>query len=81
MLNGSLTPDELVYANGPAMWVELKKGRKSLSGAAVQAVARRLKRQIERGRKPSAAFLVKDVGLFVAGTEKIAPTVRYIVLY
>jgi len=81
MLKGSLTPDELVYANGPAMWVELKKGRKSLSGAAVQAVARRLKRQIERGRKPFAAFLVKDVGLFVAGTEKIAPTVRDIVLY
>jgi len=81
MLNGSLTPDELVYANGPAMWVELKKGRKSLSGAAVQAVAGRLKRQIERGRKPSAAFLIKDVGLFVAGTEKIAPTVRDIVLY
>ena len=81
MLNGSLTPDELVYANGPAMWVELKKGRNSLSRAAVQAVARRLKRQIERGRKPSAAFLVKDVGLFVAGTEKIAPTVRDIVLY
>ena len=81
MLNGSLTPDELVYANGPAMWVELKKGRNSLSRAAVQAVARRLKRQIERGRKPSAAFLVKDVGLFVAGTQKIAPTVRDIVLY
>jgi rhamnose utilization protein RhaD (predicted bifunctional aldolase and dehydrogenase) len=81
MLSGSLTPDELVYANGPAMWVGLKKGRNSLSGAAVQAVARRLKRQIERGGKPSAAFLVKDVGLFVAGTQKIAPTVRDIVLY
>ncbi len=27
------------------------------------------------------AFLVKNVGLFVAGTEKIAPTVRDIVLY
>ncbi|MBA7689814.1 hypothetical protein ES703_98325 [subsurface metagenome] len=85
MLNGSLTPDELVYANGPAMWIELKKGRKSLSGAAVQSVsqdiAKRLKRQIDTGRKISAAFLVKDIGLFVAGTEKIAPTVRDIVLY
>ena len=85
MLNGSLTPDELVYANGPAMWVELQETRKSPSAAAVksesQDIARRLKRQIERGRKPSAAFLVKGVGLFVAGTEKIAPTVRDIVLY
>jgi rhamnose utilization protein RhaD (predicted bifunctional aldolase and dehydrogenase) len=67
MLNGSLTPDELVYANGPAMWVELKKSNKSRSG--------------DTGRKISAAFLVKGVGLFVAGTEKIAPTVRDIVLY
>ncbi len=85
MLKGSLTPDELVYANGPAMWVELQKGRKSLSGATLksisQSIAERLRRQIERGRKPSAAFLVKGVGLFVAGTEKIAPTVRDIVLY
>jgi rhamnose utilization protein RhaD (predicted bifunctional aldolase and dehydrogenase) len=85
MLNGSLTPDELVYANGPAMWVELKKEWKSLSGAALQSIsqdiAKRLKRQIDTGRKISAAFLVKGVGLFVAGTEKIAPTVRDIVLY
>ena len=73
MLSGSLTPDELVYANGPAMWVET--ARES------QSIAKRLKRQIERGRKPSAALLVKGVGLFVAGTEKIAPTVRDIVLY
>jgi len=86
MLNGSLTPDELVYANGPAMWVELQKSRKSQLGTPVercdsQSIANWLKRQIERGRKPSAAFLVKGVGLFVAGTEKIAPTVRDIVLY
>ena len=72
MLCGSLTPDEMVYANGPAMWVE-KCDSKSIAG--------RLKQQIQKGKKPSAAFLVKDVGLFVAGTEKIAPTVRDIVLY
>jgi rhamnose utilization protein RhaD (predicted bifunctional aldolase and dehydrogenase) len=85
MLSGSLTPDELVYANGPAMWVELQETRKSPSAAAVQSVsqdiARRLRRQIDSGRKISAAFLVKGVGLFVAGTKKIAPTVRDIVLY
>ncbi len=46
-----------------------------------QSIAKRLKRQIENGRKPSVSFLVKGVGLFVAGTEKIAPTVRDIVLY
>jgi len=72
MLVGCLTPDELVYANGPAMWV-----RKCDS----QAIAKRLKRQIAAGRKPAVAFLVKDIGLFAAGTEKMAPTVRDIVLY
>ncbi len=72
MLKGSLTPDELVYANGPAVWVEKCNSR---------SIAGRLRQQIERGRKPSAAFLIKGVGLFVAGTEKIAPTVRDIVLY
>jgi len=73
MLSGSLTPDELVYSNGPAMWVTAES--KS------QSIAKRLRRQIENGRKPSVAFLVKGVGLFVAGTEKMAPTVRDIVLY
>jgi rhamnose utilization protein RhaD (predicted bifunctional aldolase and dehydrogenase) len=72
MLSGSLTPDELVYASGAAMWLDKCDS---------QSIAGRLKQQIEKGRKPSAAFLVKDVGLFVAGTEKIAPTVRDIVLY
>ena len=72
MLSGSLTPDELVYANGAAMWIEKCDW---------QSIAGRLKQQTKNGKKPAAAFLVKDVGLFVAGTEKIAPTVRDIVLY
>ncbi|MBW1903487.1 MAG: class II aldolase [Deltaproteobacteria bacterium] len=72
MLSGSLTPDELVYANGPAMWIEKCDS---------QSIAGRLKQQTQKGNKPYVAFLVKDVGLFVAGTEKIAPTVRDIVLY
>ena len=72
MLSGSLTPDELVYANGPAMWIKKCDS---------QSIAGRLKKQIQNGKKPYVAFLVKGVGLFVAGTEKIAPTVRDIVLY
>jgi rhamnose utilization protein RhaD (predicted bifunctional aldolase and dehydrogenase) len=72
MLTGSLTPDELVYANGAAMWVDKCDS---------QSIAGRLKQQIQKGKKPATAFLVKDIGLFVAGTEKIAPTVRDIVLY
>lgn len=72
MLAGCLTPDELVYASGPAMWVEK---------CDVRSIAARLKRQIAAGKKHSAAFLVKGVGLIAAGTERMAPTVRDIVLY
>src|SRR4030042_244879 len=72
LLTGSLTPDELVYANGPAMWIEKCDS---------QSIAGRLTKQIQNGKKPYVAFLVKDVGIFVAGSEKIAPTVRDIVLY
>ena len=85
MLCGPLTPDELVYANGPAMWVEpVQAGKSSLVGLAKvdsRSIAARLQQQIRKGRKPAAAFLVKGIGLFFAGTEKIAPTVRDIVLY
>lgn len=69
---GVLTPDELVYSNGPAMWVDK---------IASQSIARRLKQQIKKQEKHSVAFLVKDVGLFAAGTKKIAQTVRDIVAY
>ncbi|MCL5278279.1 MAG: SDR family oxidoreductase [Planctomycetes bacterium] len=69
---GALTPDELVYSNGPALWVDR---------CDAQAIAKRLAAQIGAGRKPSAAFLVKDVGLFTAGTGKIAQTVRDVVAY
>ncbi len=67
---GALTPDELLYANGPAMWVGSCDSEK---------IAIKLARQIRKGGKPSVAFLVKGVGLFVAGTKKIAPAVRDIV--
>jgi NAD(P)-dependent dehydrogenase (short-subunit alcohol dehydrogenase family)/rhamnose utilization protein RhaD (predicted bifunctional aldolase and dehydrogenase) len=63
----ALTPDELVYANGPAMWVDKCKSKK---------VAGRLISQINKAGKPSVAFLVKGVGLFIVGTEKIALTIR-----
>ena len=68
--SGVLTPDELLYANGPAMWVTRCNST---------AIAARLRTQIKNGLNPSAAFLVKDVGLFVAGSEKNAPAVRDIV--
>ncbi|MCJ7776975.1 MAG: SDR family oxidoreductase [Sedimentisphaerales bacterium] len=65
-----LTPDELLYANGPAMWVE---------DCVPKKIAGKLTSKIRKGEKPPVAFLVKGVGHFVAGTQKIAATVRDIV--
>jgi rhamnose utilization protein RhaD (predicted bifunctional aldolase and dehydrogenase) len=70
LLAGALTPDELLYANGPAM---------SLEDCDSKQIAGRLRRQLEMGSKPSVAFLVKGTGLFVAGGKKIALTIRDVV--
>jgi rhamnose utilization protein RhaD (predicted bifunctional aldolase and dehydrogenase) len=70
LLSGVLTPDELLYANGPAMWVDKCNST---------AIAARLSSQIKNGSNLSIAFLVKGVGLFVAAPEKIAPAISEIV--
>lgn len=69
---GVLTPDELVYANGSAMWVDRIERAN---------IAKRLTQQIKKGERHGVAFLVKNTGLFVAGKKKIAQTVRDIVAY
>jgi rhamnose utilization protein RhaD (predicted bifunctional aldolase and dehydrogenase) len=70
LLPPALTPDELLYVNGPAMWVENYNSKK---------MVRRLSSQIKKGKTPPVAFLVKGAGLFVAAPEKIAHAVRDIV--
>ena len=65
-----LTPDELLYANGPAMWVDKCDAEK---------IAAKLTSQIKKGKRHSVAFLVKGVGLFIAAGEKLVPTIRDIV--
>jgi rhamnose utilization protein RhaD (predicted bifunctional aldolase and dehydrogenase) len=67
----ALTPDELLYANGPAMWLE-KPGR--------EKIARKLTGQLRRNVRPTVAFLVKDIGLFIASKPKTVCIVRDIVL-
>lgn len=69
---GVLTPDELVYANGSAMWVDRIERAN---------IAKRLTQQIKNGERHGVAFLVKNTGLFVAGKKKMAQTVRDIVAY
>ncbi|MBN1787842.1 MAG: class II aldolase [Sedimentisphaerales bacterium] len=67
---GALTPDELLYANGPAMRV----GKNEL-----EKIEEKLCRQVEKGIKGAVAFLVEDTGLFIVGTKQMAPAVLEIV--
>ena len=62
----ALNPDELVYANGAAMW---------LDKCNVERVTEKLKSLIAKGQKPSAAFVVKGLGLFVAADNKTTPVI------
>jgi rhamnose utilization protein RhaD (predicted bifunctional aldolase and dehydrogenase) len=63
----ALTPSELLYANGPPMWIKDCNPKK---------IARRLARLIKKGKNPSVTFLVRGVGLFIAAEDKIAPAIR-----
>jgi len=65
----ALNPDELVYANGSAMWLEK---------CDAETIARRLSSLIEKGQKAPSAFLVKKLGLFVAADKKMAPIIAEI---
>jgi len=70
LLTGVLTPDELLYSNGPALWLEKPDAQK---------LSARIRSLIDKGQKTPAAFLVKGLGLFTAGNKKIAVTVRDVV--
>jgi NAD(P)-dependent dehydrogenase (short-subunit alcohol dehydrogenase family)/rhamnose utilization protein RhaD (predicted bifunctional aldolase and dehydrogenase) len=65
----ALNPDELVYADGSAMWLEK---------CAAETIARRINARVARGQKPPAAFVVKGAGLFVAADKKTAPVIAEI---
>jgi NAD(P)-dependent dehydrogenase (short-subunit alcohol dehydrogenase family)/rhamnose utilization protein RhaD (predicted bifunctional aldolase and dehydrogenase) len=63
---GAMTPDELVYANGPPMRVEKWDYKKT---------TRQLTSKIKKGKETPTAFLVKGAGLFVAGTGQNTDTI------
>ena len=67
----ALTPDELLYANGPAMWLEKPDEKK---------IVRKITGQLDRNVRLTVAFLIKDVGLFIVSTPATAHTIRDIVL-
>jgi len=65
----SLTPDELVYANGSPVWLDSSNPK---------LIADKITSLLKKGMKPPLAFLLKGVGLFIAGEEKITPAAREI---
>ena len=66
LARGPMSPDELVYAGGPPLWLD-KLDTKILS--------RKLDAIAARGQRLPNAFLVKGLGLFAAGNEKTLPVV------
>jgi rhamnose utilization protein RhaD (predicted bifunctional aldolase and dehydrogenase) len=58
---GPLEPAEMVYVNGTPMWVETPSAEK---------IAKGMIKIVRQGNKPVSAFLVKDVGLFIAADKK-----------
>ncbi len=65
----ALNPDEQIYANGSAMWVQK---------CDADLISMRMAERIKQGQKPAAAFVVKGMGLFVAAEKKVAPLVAEI---
>lgn len=65
----ALNPDELVYANGSAMWVEKLQAK---------TLTRKLRSLADRGQKVPAAFVVKGLGLFVAAEKTASPLIAEI---
>lgn len=70
LLTGVLTPDELLYSNGPSLW---------LGKPDPQKLSERISSIIDKGQRIPVAFLIKGQGLFTAGSKKIAVTVRDVV--
>ena len=62
-----INPDELVYANGSAMWVPK---------CDCEQISQKLKKQISSKKKPSLGFLVKGLGLFIVAKPTTASVIR-----
>lgn len=66
----AVTPDELVYARGPAMWLDKPDGK---------TIANKLNRQIANKKEIPAAFLIRPLGLFVAAPKNQLPLIKDVV--
>ncbi|MHC4294605.1 MAG: class II aldolase/adducin family protein [Planctomycetota bacterium] len=67
----ALSPDEMGFVNGPVVL---------LTNLAQKTVTDRIKSTLSSAQKHPAAFLVKDVGLFIAADKKLVPIIRDLVV-
>jgi len=66
-----LTPDEMGFVNSPVLW---------LTNSDYKTIVRRITSSIAKNQRLPAAFLVKEVGLFIAGDDKMAEILKEIVV-
>jgi rhamnose utilization protein RhaD (predicted bifunctional aldolase and dehydrogenase) len=66
----AVTPDELVYADGPPLWLDGPDPRKILG---------KLNRRLVAGRQLPFVFLIRPLGLFISGKGKRLSLVKDIV--
>ncbi len=64
---GPITPDELIYANGAAMYLEKVESDRIASSFTSMLIS---------DKKLPAAFAVKDAGLFIVADEKMCETIK-----
>jgi len=66
LLSPPLHPEEMVYANGPALWCDDSR---------CEGIRRKLQARLRKAVKAPSAFLIKGLGLFVATDKALAPLV------
>ncbi|MBA7709608.1 3-phenylpropionate-dihydrodiol/cinnamic acid-dihydrodiol dehydrogenase [subsurface metagenome] len=66
----AVTPDELVYSHGPAMWLDEWKP---------ETILNKLNRKITTGRELPVGFLIKPLGLFIADDKNQAVFLRDVI--
>ncbi len=58
-----LHPEEMVYVNGPALWLE---------DARADRISRSLRRRLSKAAKAPSAFVIRGLGLFIATEKSLA---------
>ena len=68
---GALTPDELAFVNGAIQW---------LNNADCETIKTKVKKAVKTDQSVPAAFVVKDIGLFIASEPALIPVARDVAL-